>query len=512
MKRALTYLALSAAAPAALQAQGSSYEQLQAFSGVLSHLRANYVDSVETGQLVRAAIYGMLRSLDPHSYYVSRADFEIRRAWIEGRLASPGISVESADGVPTVVSVQSGSAAQKAGILPGDRLLQVDSTWTDGLGARDVETRLIGEKGSRVKVTVERGPEVSPDTLIVSLKRNPGRDRFVSGPHLVDARTAYVRLEEFNVPAVKELKDAIKQAQGQKARQLILDVRGNPGGDVRALAEIASFFLPEAKQIFKTEGRKKTGVDDMHVLKAGDFTTLPLILLVDESSASASEMLAGALQDHDRALIVGRRTFGKALMQSALPLPNGDIIWLTTARIVSPSGRVIQRRYQGVTTEEYYKGRGSSGVPQDSTGSFRTDSGRIVRAGGGIRPDIERAAAPLPVWFSVAADTGLVYGVADSVATTLPEGDAGRQAWQADSSRWDAMLVTPFMARVKAQVSPRAEADAALRARLGRILGSRAAEVRYGVEAGETFRATNDPDVRLALAQFPQLARLLKTP
>ena len=125
MKRALTYLALSAAAPAALQAQGSSYEQLQAFSGVLSHLRANYVDSVETGQLVRAAIYGMLRSLDPHSYYVSRADFEIRRAWIEGRLASPGISVESADGVPTVVSVQSGSAAQKAGILPGDRLLQV---------------------------------------------------------------------------------------------------------------------------------------------------------------------------------------------------------------------------------------------------------------------------------------------------------------------------------------------------------------------------------------------------
>lgn len=510
MRRALTFAMCLAGAPAMLSAQ-SSYEQLQAFSGVLSHLRANYVDSVETGQLVRAAINGMLHSLDPHSYYVSRADFEVRRAWIEGRLATPGLAIESADGVPTVVSVQRGSSAQKAGVLPGDRVLQVDSTSTAGLNVRDVETRLIGEKGSRVKVLVERGPRISPDTLRVNLKRDPGRERFVSGPQMVDAQTAYIRLDEFNMPAVKELKDAFKTGQRQKARQVILDLRGNPGGDVMALVEIASFFLPEAKLIFKTEGRKKTGVDETRVLKAGDFTTMPLILLIDESSASASEMLAGAMQDHDRALVVGRRSFGKALMQSALPLPNGDVIWLTTARIASPSGRVIQRRYAGVTAEAYYKGRGSAGAPQDSSATFRTDSGRTVRAGGGISPDVERSAASLPVWFSVAADTGLVYAVADGVAPTLPLGDVGRLAWQADSARWDMLLVTPFMARVNAEISPRAEADAALRSRLGRILAARAAEVRYGPEAAETFRAANDPDVRLALEQFSRLTQLLKS-
>ncbi len=510
MRRPIGFTTLLAVLPVAAAAQGSSYEQLQAFSGVLSHLRSNYVDSVETGQLVRAAITGMLNGLDPHSYYVSRGDFLVRQAWIDGKLVSPGISLESADGVPTVVSVQAGSSAQKAGVLPGDRVLQVDTLSTAGLGARYVETRLIGEKGSRVKVVFERGPRISPDTLTVNLKRSPGRDRFVSGPQMVGENTAYVRLEEFNEPAVKELKDAIKKAQGQKARQLILDLRGNPGGSVQACADIASFFLPEAKLIFKTEGRKKSGIDDTRVLKAGDFTTIPLIVLIDESSASAAEMLAGALQDHDRALVVGRRSFGKALMQTALPLPNGDVIWLTTARVVSPSGRVIQRRYDGMTIERYYESRGSAGGAQDSTGRFRTDNGREVRGGGGITPDVLRAAAPLPVWFSVAADTGLVYAVADGVGPTLPAGEPGRVPWQADSARWDALLVTPFMTRVQAEVSPRAEADGALRARLGRILAARAAEVRWGPEAAESFVAVNDPDVRLALQQFPRLTELLK--
>ncbi len=507
-----TVLALALLFPAPLTAQNTSYEQLQAFSGVLSQIRANYVDSVETALLVRAAITGMLKSLDPHSYYVSRSDFEIRRAWEDGRLAVTGILLEDGEHAPTVVAVQPASPAQRAGIMAGDRVLQVDNVATTGRGARDVEMQLLGEKGSKVKLMLERGPHLEPDTLTLTLKRSVVEQQVVPPPQMVNATTGYVRLEQFTLAGVPKFEAAVKQLRGDGAKVLIVDLRGNPGGDVGALIDIVEMFLPANTDIMRSQGRKKTGLETVKTKDDGKFRDLPLIVLLDEGSASASEIFAGAMQDHDRALIVGRRSFGKALVQQALPLPNGDVVWLTTARIASPSGRVIQRSYTGVESARYRELAGRPVNPADTLVVFHTNGGRPVRAGGGITPDVERPAPPLPVWFTAAADTGIALAVADSVALTLPAAPAARTAWTSAPARWDSLLVVPFLARVRTVLGVRAEPDPQTRAELGRILAERVAEVRWGAAAGAAFAIANDPDVGLAAAQVPNLQRMLGSP
>lgn len=512
MKIRLVALAwLLGAAPAAA-AQGSSYEQLQAFSGVLSHIRANYVDSVETALLVRAAITGMLEALDPHSYYVSRADFEVRRAWDDGRLGVTGLAIEDGPDGPVVVSVERGSPAFKAGIMPGDHLLQVDGIATTGDGARTVELKLLGEKGSRVRLLLARGSHLESDTLTVTLKRAVVEHQVVSPPQMVTPTVGYVRLEQFTQAGVPKFKDAVKQLRGEGAKSLILDLRGNPGGDVSALIQIAAMFLPDTTEIMHTTGRKKTGLETVRTTDDGAFREMPLVVLVDEGSASAAEMLAGALQDQDRALIVGRRSFGKALVQSALPLSNGDVIWLTTARVASPSGRVIQRTYTGVAAARYRELAGTAGAAADTLPLYHTKAGRPVRGGGGIAPDVVRDVAPLPAWFTAAADTGIYLAVADSVAMTLPAGEPARQAWMNDPQRWDALLMVPFLARVRAVLGVHAEPDAGSRARMARILAARVAEVRWGPAAGEEFITQTDLDVALAVEQMPNLNQLLRHP
>jgi carboxyl-terminal processing protease len=497
-------LAIAVPRPAAAQ---SAYEQLQTLSGALNHVRLNYVDSVETGVLVSAAIAGMLGALDPHSRYVSASDLELQRAWADGRLAAVGLSLDDGDTGPVVLAVQPRSPAFKAGILPGDRVVRVNDSTIAGLRAHAVELRLIGEKGSKVRLDLERGSRLAPGTLRVTLKRQPPEARAVPPGRMADRVTGYVRLEEFSDGSPKELEKAIRDVEGRGARQLVLDLRGNPGGSVTAAVEIASLFLPKDATVLRAIGRKKTGYEDVTVRKAGDFRQLPLVVLVDGGSASASELLAGALQDHDRALVLGRRTFGKALMQTSLPLPNGDMLWLTTARIATPSGRVIQRRYQGLASAQYRAAAGQGGAADDTAGTYKTTGGRTVRAGGGIRPDVERPGVELPTWFSAAADTGVFVAVADSVALTLPAD--GQLPWRDTPARWDPALVVPFLARAERTLGVKTEADAPLRERLARLLAYRAAEVRWGPEAAADFQLRNDPDVQLALQQFPKLAQLL---
>jgi carboxyl-terminal processing protease len=510
MLRGLAVWCLLLGAVPATAAQTTAYEQLQAFSGVLGHVRTNYVDSVDLGHLVQASIRGMLSSLDPHSYYTTRQEFELRMRWDRGELAAPGLSLDDADRSITVLGVEPGSPAAKAGVQSGDRVLRLNDSSVAGLGARTLEVRLLGEKGSRVRMTFERGSRVEPDTFAVTLKRALLEHHVVSTPRLVDQTTGYVRLAEFTAPAPKELSDALKRVRGMGAKQLILDLRGNPGGDIGAMVEIASAFLPAKQEVFHTQGRKKTGFESVMTRDAGPFANLPLIVLVDASSASAAEMLAGSLQDHDRALIVGRRSFGKALMQSALPLPNGDVVWLTTARVVTPSGRVIQRRYSGLGTDQYYALAGKSGAPEDTLAVYKTERGRPVRGGGGIVPDVSRPiSAELPVWFSVASDSGYDTALADSVAQTLPAGAAGQSAWVVDTAAWDARLVAPLLASARDRLGVHGEPPPAVRSRMGRILGSRVAMVRWGPEAGEDFLVRNDGDIQVSVPLFARLSELL---
>jgi len=274
-----------------------------------------------------------------------------------------------------------------------------------------------------------------------------------------------------------------------------------------AAVEVAAEVLPKSTLVFATHGRKVDTNRDYRTERDGQFTGLPLIILIDHGTVSAAEALAACLQDHDRALVIGRRSFGKALEQVSFPVRSGGVVMLTVARIVSPSGRVIQRPYAGLGFEQYVALAGKGGDGTDTT-AFRTDHGRLVRGGGGVAPDVSIAPGPaMPAWWSVAVDSGWADAVADSVARSLQE----RQptGWMRAADRWRERLVPPLIARVESSLRVPTRPDSALEGHIAWLLATRVAEVKWGSEVRERLILANDPDIRAAVTYFPRLAELL---
>jgi carboxyl-terminal processing protease len=361
--RAALLAGLLVPAPGPLRAQASTYQLLQTFSDLLNQIRVNYVDSVTTEHLMRGAIEGMLASLDPHSYFLAHDQAERLDAWRAGQLAATGIVVESVEGAITVAAVVSGSSAERAHVAPGDRIVAVNDTSVDGLEAHAVQARLVGERGTRVRLRLERGPRLEPDTVSLTLRNQDIRPRSITREAALAGGIGYVRLAEFHQQAGADLRDAIDRvAQGASPRRIILDLRGDPGGALTAAQDVLSLFLSEGQAAFRTRGRHPDANEEFTVRRNGPFRDARLVVLIDEHSASASEAVAGSLQDHDRARVLGRRSFGKALVQRPFLIqPAGDEAWLTIAYVVSPSGRVIQRRYQGLSTGQYEALAGKGG-------------------------------------------------------------------------------------------------------------------------------------------------------
>lgn len=492
-----------------LNAQGGSFEELTRFTDVVNHIRSNYVDSVTYRQLVHFAIDGMLRALDPHSWFLSSEDNDRFNALQRGELAVIGVSLELADGVPTILAVSDRSPADRAGIRPGDRLRAIDGVSTAGLNARAISLRLAGDKGSKVRLLLERGPRLEPDSVSVIAKREMAKpEHYVRAAMMLDAMTGYVKLGEFGAKSADEVKDAVRQLRGHKASRLILDLRGNPGGIVTEAVAMASEFLPANSLVFSTKGRQKTVNEEYRTKGDGEFQDLAMVVLTDQGSASAAEALTGSLQDNDRAVIAGRRTFSKALMQTGFLVPDG-FVELTIGHVISPSGRYIQRPYTGLQLEQYYAFAGDSAW-QDTTRIFKTVRGRPVKGGGGIAPDVALPAPPTaPRWWTVAADSGWDRAVADSIGTTLGADVASRAAWARDSAAWSDRLLPPLLALVRARLSITAQVDAATRAAIARKLASEAAIIRWGEEAGRELSIRNDPDVVAALGLFARSAEIL---
>jgi carboxyl-terminal processing protease len=499
----LAWLALVPALAAAprLRAQ-ETYQQLQTFSYLLSQVRLNYVTPVGTDRLVRAAIEGMLRALDPHSRFVPRAENDRWLAWRAGELAETGIIVEDEEGSVSVAAVIRGSSAAHKGIFPGDRVLALDDTLVAGTPAHAVQLRLLGDAGRKIRIRIARGPLAQPETLTVTVKNEVLRPRSVAVTRQIQG-IGYVRLAQFSAEAAKETRDAVNHAlSGLRERRLILDLRGNPGGEVLAAVNVASEFLPKDEVVCRTVGRRADM--DRTFVSDGDhpFTDVQLVVLIDRHTASAAEIVAGALQDHDRAAILGRRSFGKALVQRLFPVPpNGDAVWLTVGLVHSPSGRLIQRRYAGLTADQYYALAGGGGTEQDTVATYRTDSGRTVRGGGGIAPDSELPArAQPPLWWSAAVDSGVDLAVADSVAPTLGSDPGSRAAWSRDTTGWRLRLLRPLLERVRTRFRVTATADSAQELEIAKELAQRAAEVRWSADFAEEFALDNDQDVRTAVA------------
>lgn len=496
-------MATMAVTPSPVRAQVSTYELLQTFSGLLNQIRVNYVDSVTMQHLVRGAIEGMLASLDPHSYFLDHAQSERLEAWRAGHLSATGIIVEGVENTIEVLAVAAGSPAERAHVRPGDRIATVNDSSVAGLTAQAVQARLIGERGTRVRLRLERGPRLDPDTVSLSLRNADIQPQSVTRQQRLAGGIGYVRLAEFYENAGKELRDAIARVTDgpDSARRVILDLRGNPGGVLLAAVDVLSTFLSKGQMAFRTKGRHPDANQEFPIARDGRYRDARVVLLIDEHSASAAEAVAGSLQDHDRAWILGRRSFGKALVQRPfLIMPAEDQAWLTIAYVTTPSGRLIQRRYQGLNTAQYYALAGKGGVAGDTLLEYRTDSGRVVRGGGGITPDSALPAPPdMPAWFLAAADSGFDDAVSDSIAQSLPRDTVALGRWTRDPAQWASRLLPPLLERARRHLGVPARVDSAQGARIARAMAARAAEVRWGPDAGEALLVESDPEIAAAV-------------
>jgi carboxyl-terminal processing protease len=363
---------------------------LRQFANVLDVVQANYAEPVDVDKAVyQGAIPGMLRVLDPHSNFFDARQFALLREDQRGKYYGVGMVVAPRENRTVVMQPYVGAPAFNAGIRPGDVIMKVDDKSTDGLTTTDVADMLKGPKGTVVKITVSR--EGYDQQLVFTVTRDEIPRHSVDIAFMLKPGIGYIKLSGFNETTDHEIADALKQLNAPSLDGLILDMRGNPGGLLNEAVAVGDMFLDKNQLIVSHHGR--TSPERRYfALRGNQGMTTPLVILVNGNSASATEIVSGAVQDHDRGLIVGETTFGKGLVQTVQPLSENTGLALTTARYYTPSGRLIQRDYKSISLYEYHYERK---VPEHPTEVRLTDSGRQVTGGGGITPDIIVAAPKL---------------------------------------------------------------------------------------------------------------------
>jgi carboxyl-terminal processing protease len=370
-------------------------EQYRTFTTALNIVETRYVDDkVEPDRLVYGAISGMLQTLDPHSSFMDPRAYAQLRERQEGRYYGLGITISVVDGDITVQSLFEGSPAYKRGIRRGDVIARIDSEDAKGWTSEQAVRKLRGPKGTTVQLGIRR---VGYDQLIgLEVPRDEINIPSIPAYFMIDAQTGYVRLQDFAENTDRDLSHALDDLTQQGMRRLLLDLRGNPGGPLDQAIKVSNRFLPKGLLIVSTHGRIPNSDQEFRASEESDYTHVPLVVLVSRTSASASEIVTGALQDHDRALVVGETTFGKALVQSIYRISGGAGLALTTAHYYTPSGRLIQRPWDDSFDEylTYALRDQSSERPHDPKDLKYTDAGRKVYGGGGIEPD-DRIEGPI---------------------------------------------------------------------------------------------------------------------
>ena len=369
-----------------LAGQDSLGPHYEAFTKALAAIETTYVGEVDSERLVYRAIGGMLQTLDPHSSFMDPRSYAQLRERQEGRYYGLGITINVIDGAITVVNLFEGSPAYRTGIRRGDVIARIAGEDAIGITSDQAVKLLRGPKGSTVAVSIRRR---GYDRLIeLEVERDEISIPTVQGAFMIDDTIGYVRLRDFSETSSRELRAALRDLDELGMERLLLDLRDNPGGPLDQAIRVSNEFLPRGDLIVYTRGRIQNSDQDYHAREDGDHNDIPLVVLVNRNSASASEIVSGAIQDHDRGLIVGETTFGKALVQSVYRVSQEAGVALTTARYYTPSGRMIQRPWDG-TFDEYLTYSMRDQQPADHALSERrlTDGGREVFGGGGIEPD-----------------------------------------------------------------------------------------------------------------------------
>ncbi len=336
----LGFLASAQWVPSVSAVGRQDYESLEAFSNVLSIVKKNYVETIETKNLVQGAINGMLSSLDPHSAYLTPELYRELQSDTQGRFGGLGIEITIRDGILTVVSPIEDTPAAKAGIKPGDQIFKIEEDFTKDMSLVDAVKKMRGPKGTKINLTIRR--DGTPDLIEVTLVRDIIRVQSVRSRTL-EAGYGYIRLAQFQERSDRDLQRVLEKMTAEKGglKGLVLDLRNNPGGLLTQAVRVSDLFL-DSGMIVYTEGRIEAQKQKYFAQKGGTWQDFPVVVLVNGGSASASEIVAGALQDHKRAIVLGTKTFGKGSVQTILPLDDNSALRLTTARYFTPKGRSIQ--------------------------------------------------------------------------------------------------------------------------------------------------------------------------
>lgn len=366
-------------------------------------INKRYVEDVDSGAMTEKAIQAMLKNLDPHSTYISAADAKEVQESYQGSFGGIGIWFEiprndddHSDDTVRVVSTISDGPSEKAGLMAGDRIVQIDDSSAVGLSTMDVTKRLKGAIGTKVNVDVKRRGVRQPLDYTLTRDRIPLFT--VDASYMADPETGYIRISRFSMETYDEFMKHVGELEKEGMDRLILDLRSNPGGIMEAAIQIVDEIVPGDNMVVYTKGRNTDATSTYRTRRRGALEDKPIIVLVNEYSASASEIVAGALQDHDRALIVGQRTFGKGLVQNQFPLPDGSFLQMTVARYYTPAGRLIQTAYEDGDQQNYYENKFANydeatfnpskyieSIPDSLR--YKTTHGRDVFGGGGILPD-----------------------------------------------------------------------------------------------------------------------------
>lgn len=372
------------------------------FQEALETVQDSYAGRLDLELLGKASIQGMLHQLDPHSTFFTKKEFDDMQTEQSSRTYGIGVTISKRYDRVYILSVTPDGPSWRAGLRYGDAIVAIDKQNVEDWTTEQVMYRVRGEKGDSLELTVERAGVANPITF--SIKRDEVKLPTVRNAFMINqSSVGYVALTGgFSARTDEEVSEAMMHLKQEGMRQLVLDLRDNPGGLLDEAIKVAMKFLPPGEKIVEVRGRDEEAAPSIHrVLDNNVPETMPIVILINRRTASASEVVAGALQDHDRALIVGENSFGKGLVQGVFRLWGGTGLVLTTARYYTPTGRLIQRNYANMSFYDYYFNRGEAEHPDAARGdALHTDAGRLVYGGGGITPDIE-AKAP---------ETGAVRG------------------------------------------------------------------------------------------------------
>jgi len=361
-------------------------------------LKNSYVDSVSMNMLEEEAIKGMLKNLDPHSYYIPASDFSVVNESIEGNFSGIGVKFNILNDTVVIVNTVAEGPSEKVGIMAGDRIVRVDDLPVAGMkmASDDIMKRLKGQTGSKVKVGICRKGNGELLDFTVTRDRIPLFS--IDAAYMITPEIGYIKINKFSKTTLQEFMEDAAKLKSEGMRKMIVDLRNNPGGIIEGAIRMSEMFLPAGKLIVYTEGAKRRRTDYYSNGRNKEFHDMDMVLLIDEFSASASEIVAGAVQDNDRGTIIGRRSYGKGLVQEQYSLADGSAMRITIARYYTPTGRCIQKPYNLNDRREYFneiyvryshdETLQADSIHSNDSLRYVTSAGKVVYGGGGIMPDI----------------------------------------------------------------------------------------------------------------------------